>query len=120
MTNAEFNNQFCDRTKAFAIEIVHLIEDLPFATSTKVLGNQLCKSGTSIGANFRAFCRARSKNERFAKICIVVEEADETLYWLDLLFQSKYGNKEHLKVLGNECLEILKVTSQIKNALFPY
>ena len=119
MTNAEFNNHVCDRTKKFAIRIIKMIESLPFNTSTKTLGHQLCKSGTSIGANFRAFCRARSNNERFAKICIVVEEADETLYWLELFLSSKYGDNEQLELLLTEALEILKITSKIKNSLYP-
>jgi len=118
MTNAEFNNQFCDRTKKFAIHIVHFVETLPFNTTTKVLGDQLCKSGTSVGSNFRAFCRARSPNERFAKICIVVEEADETPYWLELFQSSKYGDKEQIKLLLGEASEILRVTSKIKNSLY--
>ena len=119
MTNAEFNNKFCNRTKEFSIQIVHFIKSLPFNTVTKVLGDQLCKSGTSIGANFRAFFRARSKNERFSKICIVVEEADETQYWLDLFSTSKTGNNEVIQNLSAEAEEILKVASAIKNSLFP-
>ncbi len=86
MTNAEFNNLFCDRTQRFAIRILQFVESLPFNTSTKVMGTQLLKAGTSVGANYRAFTRARSQNERFSKICIVVEEGDETPYWLDLFF----------------------------------
>ncbi|HUR30590.1 MAG TPA: four helix bundle protein [Saprospiraceae bacterium] len=119
MTNAEFNNYFCDRTKEFAVRIIRFVESLPFNTTTKVLGTQLCKSGTSTGANYRAFCRARSKNELFSKICIVVEEADENIYWLDLFYASKFGNKEDIISLKAEAEEILKVSSATKNSLFP-
>ena len=80
---------------------------------------QLGKSATSVGANFHAFCRARSKNERFAKVCIVVEEADESLFWLELFKDSNYGSKEKLVYLLKEGLEILKVTASIKKSMFP-
>ena len=119
MDNAEFNSLVCERTFAFAKMILHYVEDLPFNTSTKVTGGQLLRAGTSVGANFRAFCRGRSKNEKFSKICIVVEEADETLYWLKLFESSKYGNKEEIIAMYKEGDEILKITSSIKNGLYP-
>ena len=72
-----------------------------------------------MGANFRAFCRGRSKNERFAKICIVVEEADESEYWLELFAETKYGDQVQLAYLISECNEILKVTASIKDSMFP-
>ena len=106
MTNAEFNEQFSERTKCFAIDIVLFVESLPFNSATKVTGTQLIKSGTSVGANFRAFCRSRSNNERLAKICIVVEEADEILYWLDVIDSLPYVNKSKIKHLSTEGLEI--------------
>lgn len=83
------------------------------------MSTQLCKSGTSVGANFRAFCRGRSKNEKYAKICIVVEEADESIYWLDLFYATDYGDKKENGWLANEALEILKVTAKIKSSLAP-
>jgi len=119
MNNAEFNTLICERTFIFARMILQFVEELPFNTSTKVMGDQLLRAGTSVGANFRAFCRGRSKNEKFSKICIVVEEADETLYWLSLFETSKYGNQDQRKVLAIEGDEILKITSSIKNGLFP-
>jgi four helix bundle protein len=109
---------FCERTQRFASRIIQFVESLPFNTTTKVLGHQLCKAGTSVGASFRAFSRARSHNERFSKICIVVEEADETPYWLDLFMTSQFGDKDEIKSLSIEALEILKVTSKIKNSLY--
>ena len=118
MTNAEFNELFCERTKQFAFRIIQFVESLPFNTTTKVMGEQLCKSGTSTGSNFRAFCRARSHNERFSKICIVVEEADETPYWLDLFMKSKYGDKSQIQILADEAVELLKIASSIKNKLY--
>jgi four helix bundle protein len=118
MNNAEFNSLICERTFVFARMILEFVESLPFNTSTKVMGDQLLRAGTSVGANFRAFCRGRSRNEKFSKICIVVEEADETLYWLRLFESSKYGDKDQIKIMAIEGDEILKITSSIKNGLY--
>jgi len=79
--------------------------------------NQLAKSATSVGANFRAFSRARSTNESYAKICIVVEEADETVYWLELFQDTSFGDMEQLPQLIQEATERLKVTVKIKHNL---
>ena len=119
MTNEEFNELFRKRTKKFAIAILKFIASLPFDSATKVISYQLGKSGTSVGSNHRAFCRARSKNERFAKICIDVEEADESLFWLEVCDEADYGDKKVIRELSQESLEILKVTGTIKNSMFP-
>ncbi len=118
MNNEEFNELFRKRTMAFALKVIEFLEAIPFNSVTKVLSNQLCKAGTSVGANWRAFCRARSKNERFAKICIVVEEADESQFWLELFERTKYGDKSLLAQLMLECKEIVKVTTRIKDSLY--
>ena len=73
------------RTKAFSLRILKLVDHLPRTTSSRAIGNQLVRSGTSIGANYRAACRARSRAEFAAKLGIVAEEADETIYWLELI-----------------------------------
>jgi four helix bundle protein len=117
MTNAEFNEIFRKRTKAFAVRVLKFLADVPYNTGTKILSYQLGKSASSVGANFRAFCRGRSKNEKFAKICIVVEEADETQYWLELFAETGYGDADELNWLAGEAIEILKVTSKIKSSL---
>lgn len=119
MTNTEFNEQFRTRTQQFAVRTLRFIESLPFNTATKIMTYQFGKSGTSVGANFRAFCRGRSKNEKYSKICITVEEADECIYWLELFGDTNYGNKQELKWLSTEALEILKICSKIKSALSP-
>jgi four helix bundle protein len=119
MNNEEFNELFRKRTRAFAVRVIKFLETIPFNTGTKVMSFQLCKSATSVGANFRAFCRGRSKNENYAKICIVVEEADESVYWLDLFEATGHGAKEELAWLSNEALQILKVTAKIKSSLAP-
>ena len=120
MTNEEFNESFRLRTKKFALDIIRFLEEIPFTTATKVLTYQLGKAGTSVGANFRAFCRARSKNERYSKICIVVEEADESIYWLELFDEANYGSKEKVSDLLNEGLELLKVMASIKHSMNLY
>ena len=119
MKNEEFNELFRRRTKRFAVEILKFLETIPFNSATRIVTYQLGKSGTSVGANFRAFCRGSSKNERFAKVCIVVEEVDETLYWLEMCTETSYGSVETLAKLSQECLEILKVTGSIKDSMFP-
>ena len=117
MTNLEFNEKLRGRTRDFSVRVIQFLDNLPFNTATKTLSNQLCRSATSVGANFRAFCRSRSKNELYAKICIVVEEADETVYWLELFDSTNYGDKSELKWLSGEALEILKITASIKAKL---
>src|ERR1700740_1749612 len=77
-----------DRTKAFALRIIRLFRSLPYRTDTQVLGKQLLRCGTSVAANYRAVCRARSKAEFIARIGIVAEEADESVLWLELLIES--------------------------------
>ncbi len=74
-----------NRTKQFALQVIKVVEGLPSDRTCKVLGNQLLRSGTSVGANYRAVCRAKSTADFIAKFGIVEEEADECGYWLDLL-----------------------------------
>jgi four helix bundle protein len=74
-----------ERTKKFALRMVRLYQALPASGEARVIGRQMLRSGTSVGANYRAACRARSKAEFVAKLGIVLEEADEALFWLELL-----------------------------------
>jgi four helix bundle protein len=76
------------RTKAFALKVIELVSRLPKTPAARVVGSQLLRSGTSVGANYRAACRARSKAEFIAKMGIVEEEADESMYWLELITES--------------------------------
>lgn len=77
-----------DRTKKFALRIIRLFQHLPRTTEVQVLGKQLLRSGTAIGANYRAAGRGRSKAEFVSNIGIVVEEADETVFWIECLMES--------------------------------
>lgn len=117
MTNEEFNEYFRKRTQDFAIKIIQFIATVPYNPATRVMIFQLGKAGTSVGANYRAFCRGRSKNERYAKMCIVVEEADETEYWLEIFRETRYGDQDLLAYLITECAEIIKVTGSTKHTL---
>jgi four helix bundle protein len=80
--------QLRDRSKSFALRVIRLFRSLPYKTDAQVLGKQLLRCGTSVAANYRAACRARSKAEFIAKVGIVVEEAGETVLWLELLVES--------------------------------
>ncbi len=97
------------RTKEFAIKIIALVASLPKNRTTDVIGYQLLKSGTSIGANYREACRARSRADFISKIGIVEQEADETLYWLELLAEMDLLAHDVLKPLQKECDELLSI-----------
>ncbi|MFZ1678705.1 MAG: four helix bundle protein [Saprospiraceae bacterium] len=116
MKNEEFNELFRKRTMSFALKVIEFLETVPFNSVTKTLTNQLCAAASSVAANWRAFCRGRSKNERFAKICIVVEEADESQFWIEMFMQLEYGRTELLPALHAESTEISKVMTSIKDS----
>jgi four helix bundle protein len=83
------SEQLKERTISFAITVLRLIDKCPHTTAGKVIGHQLAKSATSVGANYRTACSARSKSEFVAKLQIVVEEAEESVYWLDVIDRSQ-------------------------------
>jgi four helix bundle protein len=83
------SEQLKERTMCFAITVLRLIDKCPYTTAGQVIGRQLARSATSIGANYRAACSARSKPEFVAKLQIVVEEAEESVYWLDVIDRSQ-------------------------------
>jgi four helix bundle protein len=97
------------RTKKFAIRIVKLFRSLPRTEEARVIGKQVLRSGTSVAANYRAVCRARSMAEFIAKIGVVVEEADETVFWLELLVETEIIQEEKMKNLLLEANELLAV-----------
>ena len=102
--------KFKKRTKQFSLRIIKFVLNLPSNQVLKVIGNQLTKSGTSIGANYRAACRAKSKSDFIYKMSIVEEEADETLYWLELIDETDITSKKDITDLMRECNEILAMT----------
>jgi four helix bundle protein len=106
---------FKTRTKKLALRIIHLTEALPSTRTADVIGRQLLRSGTSVGANYRAACRAKSRADMASKLCIVEEEADESLYWMELLIEAHIIKQAQLTDLMNETEDILKLTvSSIK------
>jgi four helix bundle protein len=76
------------RTKQFALRVIRLVEALPNTRISNAIGNQLLRSGTSVGANYRAACRGRSRPDFVSKVGIAIEEADESLYWMEMLIES--------------------------------
>ncbi len=110
-------NKLKERTKQFALRIIRLVEALPSSKTSHVIGNQLLRSGTSVAANYRAVCRARSTAEFVAKLGIVEEEADESLFWMELLVESKIVERSKLEYLMKEADELIAITvASIKTA----
>ena len=98
-----------DRTKAFALRVIRLFRSLPYRTDTQVLGKQLLRCGTSVAANYRAVCRARSKAEFVARIGLVAEEADESVLWLELLIESGIVKADKAEQLLAEAKELAAI-----------
>ena len=98
---------FKRRTKLLALDIISLVESLPTSRTANVIGRQLIRSGTSIGANYRAACQGKSKADLSFKLSIVEEEADETVYWLELLIESHIVSKARVAALLKETDEII-------------
>ena len=101
--------QMRERTKEFALRVVKLFRFLPRSPEAQVMGKQLLRSGTSVAANYRAVCRARSSAEFLAKMGIVIEEADETVFWLELLVGSGVVREERMGKLLKEANELLAI-----------
>ncbi|PYL64526.1 MAG: four helix bundle protein [Verrucomicrobia bacterium] len=97
------------RTKAFSLRILKLVDHLPRTTPGRAIGNQLVRSGTSIGANYRAACRSRSRVEFAARLGIVAEEADETIYWLELIRDGELLPAKKLTELFHEADELTAI-----------
>ena len=105
----KYRDELKQRTKSFALRVIKLFQSLPEASEAQIIGKQMLRSSTSIAANYRAACRARSNAEFHSKLCIVVEEADETMFWLELLWEAGIVKHELLKYLYQENEEILKI-----------
>lgn len=110
-------NDLKDRTKKFALRIIKLVEALPNSRTGDVLGKQLLRSGTSVGANYRAACRARSDAEFRAKIGIVEEESDESAFWLELITDAGLMKAPLTNALLKEANELTAImVSSIKTS----
>ena len=97
------------RTKSFAIRIVTLFRSLPRSPDAQTLGKQLLRSGTSVAANYRAVCRSRSRAEFIAKMGMVMEEADESAFWLELLSETGVIKAERTRNLLKEANELVAI-----------
>jgi four helix bundle protein len=102
--------QFKARTKQLALRVIRLVESLPNTKTAEVIGKQILRSATSVGANYRDACRAKSKADLVAKLSIVEEEVDETIYWLELLIESQLIASDKVANLLNEAHQILAMT----------
>ncbi len=112
--NMNFNEDIQNRTKKFSIKIIKFYSNLNKIEEIRIIGRQLLRSCTSVAANFRASCRARSPKEYFAKLSICVEEADETLFWLELITEADLVKKENTIELIKEATEILKILASTR------
>ena len=102
-------NELQSRTRDFAVRIVKLYRALPRTPEAQVLGKQVLRSGTSVAANYRATCRARSKSEFIARLGVVVEEIDETVFWLDLLVACEIVSQQKLASMAAEAGELFAI-----------
>jgi len=97
------------RTKQFGLRCIKVVESLPNTRTADVLGKQLLRSATSVGANYRAACRARSQADFISKLGIAIEEADESLYWLELIVETPLLSESKLKSLMKEADELIAI-----------
>jgi four helix bundle protein len=111
MDNFEFSAKMKTRTKTLAVQMVKFCQTLPKTDEARVLGPQVLRSGTSVAANYRAVCRSKSQADFISKLGIVVEEADETLLWLELFEDAEICTTEKVRQLKRESDELLRIFS---------
>lgn len=104
-----------ERTKRFALNVIAFCKHLPKTEESKIIRSQLIRSATSVGANYRAASRARSDAEFYSKISIVVEEADESLFWLELIEESQMATNNMLTQLIDESRQLVKIINTIRH-----
>lgn len=112
-----FVEAFRKKTCEMAIKCIRLFQVLPKTDEARIIGKQLLRSATSTASNYRAACRARSQAEFYAKISIVIEECDETLFWLDLLQEASISKRPEINEVQIEVTEILKVVSKARKTI---
>lgn len=98
-----------NRTKQFALRIIRVIRSLPPGPESRIVGYQLLRAGTSVAANYRAVCRARSRREFLSKLSVVIEEADESSFWLELLVEAGLIREMKLKDLQSEANQLVAI-----------
>ena len=108
-----------ERTMSFAVGILQLIETFPKTIGARIVAQQLADAATSVGANYRAVCTARSDREFVAKLCIVNEEADESVYWLEISLRCKYAAPDSIRAHLSEATELRAIFGRsLKTARF--
>ena len=107
----DFAEVFKKRTKKFVVDNIKFFRTLPKTEEGKIISRQLLRSSSSVGANYRAACRARSKAEFHSKLSTVVEEADESVFWMEVLIEADVVNPTDLNYLVDEGNQILKIAS---------
>ena len=112
-----FAEEFRNRTKKQAVEIIKYCKTLPKSDESFIVKKQIIRSSTSVAANYRAACRARSENEFFSKLSIVVEEVDETEFWLEIIKEAEIDNSKKSDELLKESGEILKIMAKSRKTL---
>lgn len=112
-----FNEKWRHKTKHLAVEIIQFYSKMKKNDEIRIIGKQLIRSATSTAANFRAYCRGRSTAEQFSKLCIVVEEADETLFWLEVMEDVGIYKSEIISPYKIQALEILKIMSSTRKRI---
>lgn len=115
METIEKIEAFKQRTKQLSLRVIRLFQALPKTDEAEIIGKQLLRSATSVAANYRAACRSRSDAEFFSKISIVVEEADETLFWLEILWEAEIISHVKLQSLLEEYEEVVKIVNSIRH-----
>ncbi len=103
-------DEFKARTKAVALRVIKLVEALPGSRASDVIARQMLRSATSIGANYRAACRSRSAADMISRLSIVEEEADESIYWIELLVEAGFIKAKKIEALKGEIDEIVSMT----------
>lgn len=109
--------EFKNRTKQFGLRVINLVDALPKTRTADILGRQLVRCGTSVGANYRSACRAKSHADFIAKMAIVEEECDEAIYWMEMVVESGLMEEKRIIDLKTEANEIVSmVVASIKTA----
>jgi four helix bundle protein len=107
----DFAESLKKRTKKFVVDNIKLFRILPKTEEARIIGRQLLRCSSSVGANYRAVCRARSQAEFHSKLSIVVEEADESVFWMEILVEAGIVQTTEIESLFREANEILKIVS---------
>ena len=106
-----------NRTKHFAIEVILFLKKIRVSYDDRIITRQLLRSSTSVAANYRAACRSRSDAEFYSKICIVLEEADETMFWLEIIIETGINESKETMQLLETATEFVKIFSAMRKKL---